>query len=319
MNVLYPEIEPYEHGLLDVGDGQFLYWEACGNPAGKPVLVLHGGPGSGCTPRMRRFFDPAVYRIILFDQRGCGRSLPHASDPATDLATNTTWHLVADIERLREALGVEKWMVLGGSWGSTLGLVYAETHPTRVSEMVLWGVALSRPAEIRWLYEGAAPLFPAQWADFVRGMPEPVRAEAVVEAYFQRLHDPDPAVRLQAAQDFHAWEWALFTTVGNEAPSERWLNPTFQLARARLVTHYFRNQVWLEENFILQHADRLAGMPGVMVHGRMDVGSPLVSAWELARAWPTAELVVVSGAGHATSDPGMDEALVAATRRFGNR
>lgn len=317
MSKLYPDIEPYEHGWLAVGDGQALYWEACGRPTGKPVVVLHGGPGSGCTPHWRRYFDPAAYRIILFDQRGCGRSRPHASAPTVGLDANTTWHLLADIERLRAALGVERWMVFGGSWGSTLGLVYAEAHPERVTEIVLWGTALTRPAEIDWLYHGVAPLFPAQWARFLAGVPEaPARTPDLLDAYFHRLHSPDPAVRLQAARDFQAWEWALFSVVGEAAPSERWLDPAFQIARARIVTHYFRNAAWLEDEHILRHAGRLAGIPGVMVHGRLDVGSPLWSAWQLAQVWPGSELVIVPGAGHSTGDPGLDDALVAATQRF---
>jgi proline iminopeptidase len=313
---LYPEIEPYQHGMLDVGDGNRIDWEACGNPHGKPVVALHGGPGSGRGPRARRFFDPEVYRIVLFDQRGCGRSTPHASDPAVDLSTNTTWHIVGDIERLREALGIPRWMVFGGSWGSTLGLVYAETHPQRVTEIVLWGVALTRPEDIDWLYRGVAPLFPAQWARFARGVPEAQRTGGLLEAYYRLIHHPDPAVHLPAVRAFHDWEWALFDLTGETPPDERWLDPRFQLARGRIVTHYFHHRAWLDDGYILQHAGRLADIPGVMVHGRLDVGSPLVSAWELAQAWPAGELVVVPGAGHSTADPGMDTAIVAATQRF---
>ena len=316
MSFLYPEIEPYQHGLLPSGSGNQVYWEACGSPQGKPVVVLHGGPGSGCTPRMRRFFDPAAYRIILFDQRGCGRSLPHASDPAVDLSANTTWELVADIEHLRLHLGIERWMVFGGSWGSTLGLVYAETHPQQVTEIILWGVAMTRPAEIDWLYRGVAPLFPAEYDRFTRGIPESERSGDWVEDYYRRLHHPDPAVRLKAAHDFHAWEWALFTVQDGAQPGERWLDPAFQMARARIVTHYFRHRAWLEDGFILQNAGRLAGIPGIMVHGRLDVGSPLAAAWELAQAWPASELVIVPAAGHSTSEPGMEAAILAATDRW---
>jgi proline iminopeptidase len=319
MSILYPEIEPYCHNMLDVGDGNQIYWETCGNPGGKPVIVLHGGPGSGCTPRLRCFFDPALYRIVLFDQRGCGRSKPQASDITTELSSNTTWRLIADMERLRENLGVDRWMVFGGSWGSTLGLVYAETYPQHVSDIILWGVAMTRPKEIEWLYYGVAPLFPEQWARFTRGLPDPKCADDILNPYFHRLHSADPVERVNAARDFHEWEWALFSNVGDATPGERWLDPAFQVARARIVTHYFLNRAWLEDGILLRNAERLAGIPGIMVHGNFDVGSPLVSAWELAHAWPGSELVIVRGAGHSTTDPGMDAALVEATNRLSQR
>ena len=316
---LYPEIEPYEHGLLDVGDGNQVYWEACGSPRGKPAVVLHGGPGSGCTPGARRFFDPNAYRIILFDQRGCGRSRPHASDPRTDLSANTTHHLIADMERLRQHLGIERWLVFGGSWGSTLGLAYAEQHPQRVSEIILFGVATTRPSEIDWLYRGVAPLFPEQWERFVAGAPEAGRNGDLVAAYYRLLHDPDPAVRAKAARDFHDWEAGLFSIDPDAKPGPRWFDPDFQMARARIVTHYFHHNAWLEDGVLLREAGRLAGIPGTLVQGRLDLGSPLVTAWELARAWPGSELVLVRGAGHSSGDPGMSDALVAATGRFAGR
>ncbi|HEU5381745.1 MAG TPA: prolyl aminopeptidase [Ktedonobacteraceae bacterium] len=318
MAVLYPEIEPYDHGMLDVGENQSIYWETCGNPSGKPVVVLHGGPGSGCTPRMRRFFDPTVYRIVLFDQRGCGRSRPHASDPTTDLSSNTTWHLLTDIEQLRRHLGITRWMLFGGSWGSTLALAYAEKYSQVVSAIILWGVAMTRRTEINWLYRDVAPLFPEQWARFIAGVPEEERTGDLVEAYFRLMHSADPMVRAKAARDFHAWEWALFTMVTNRTPDpgSRWLDPNFQLARGRIITHYFRQGAWLDEGILLAQAHCLAGIPGVMVQGRLDIGSPLKSAWELAQAWQESELVIVGGAGHDTSDPGMDSALIAATKRF---
>lgn len=319
MSALYPQIEPYDRGILDVGDRNHIYWEACGNQVGKPVIVLHGGPGSGCTPRFRRFFDPASYRIILFDQRGCGRSRPHASDISTDLSVNTTWHLLADIEQLREHLEIDRWMIFGGSWGSTLGLLYAETYPLHVSEIIFWGVAMTRPAEIDWLYYGVAPLFPEEWARFLDGIPGPERTVDLLDAYFQRLNSPDPAVRLQAARDFHAWEFALFSGASGETPSEAWLDPDFQVARARICTHYFRNNAWLEDGILLRNADRLSGIPGIMVHGRLDLGSPLRSAWELDRAWPDSKLVVVPGAGHSPTDAGIDKVLVAATNQWARR
>jgi proline iminopeptidase len=319
MNVLYPQIEPYDRGMLDVGDRNRIYWEACGNQGGKPVVVLHGGPGSGCTPRFRRFFDPSSYHIIQFNQRGCGRSRPHASDISTDLSVNTTWHLLADIELLRERLEIDRWMIFGGSWGSTLGLLYAETYPLRVSEIIFWGVAMTRPAEIDWLYHGVAPLFPGEWARFLGGIQEPERTFDLLDVYFQRLNSPNPAVRFQAARDFHAWEFALFSAANGETPSEVWQDPDFQVARARICTHYFRNTAWLEDGILLRNADRLSGIPGIMVHGRLDLGSPLRAAWELNRAWPDSELVVISSAGHSTSDAGMEAALVAATNHWAQR
>jgi len=316
MDALYPEIDPYAQGMLDSGDGNQIYWETCGQAAGKPVVVLHGGPGSGCRPRLRRFFDPACYRIILFDQRGCGRSRPHAGGPVADLSTNTTWHLIADIELLRETFGIERWMVCGGSWGSTLALAYAQAYPQHVSEMLLWGVAMTRPAEIDWLYHGVAPLFPEQWAKLTRDMPGKRGAGEILSWFHERLHSPDAEVRMQAARDFHEWDWALFNVVGNEKPGDWWLEPAFQLARARIVTHYFRHAAWLEDGILLKNATKLAGIPGIMVHGRMDVGSPLLAAWELSRAWSDSELVIVPGAGHSTSDPGMEQALVMAADRW---
>jgi proline iminopeptidase len=319
MPALYPEHAPYDHGRLDVGDGNLVYWEECGNPDGKPAIVLHGGPGSGCSPAFRSYFDPASYRAVLFDQRGCGRSTPHASDPSTDLSVNTTDHLLEDIERLRRHLDIDRWLVLGFSWGSTLGLAYAETHPDRVSELILVGVTTTRRSEIEWLYHGVAPLFPEQWARFRAGVPAAEREGDLVEAYHRLLEDPDPAVRATAAKDWSDWEFALMSIDPDGTPGPRWSQPDFQLARARIVTHYFRHNAWLEDGILLRHAGALSGIPGVMVHGRLDLGGPLVTAWELDRAWPDGELVVVSGAGHASTDPGMGEAVVAATDRFAGR
>ncbi|MFN0146426.1 MAG: prolyl aminopeptidase [Dehalococcoidia bacterium] len=316
MSALYPEIAPFEHGLLPVGGGHSIYWESCGNPRGRPAVVLHGGPGSGCSAAMRRYFDPGAYRVVLFDQRGCGRSSPHASEPATDLATNTTWHLAGDIERLRVHLGIDRWLVYGGSWGSTLGLAYAEAHPDRVTAMVLAGVTTTRPSEIDWLYGGVAPLFPAEWERFVAGASAVDRKGDVIEAYHALLHDPDPAICTRAAADFHDWEFALMAAGPAAQPSPGWLEPRFQLARARIVTHYFRHNAWLEDGVLLREAGKLAGIPGVLVQGRLDLAAPLVTAWELARAWPGVELAVVDGAGHSPGEPGMSEAIVTATDRF---
>jgi len=311
----YPEIEPYEHGMLDVGDGNLVYWELCGNPAGKPAVVLHGGPGSGCTPWWRRYFDPAAYRIVLFDQRGCGRSTPHASDPSTSLESNTTDHLVADIELLRDRLGIERWLVFGGSWGSVLGLVYAERHPDRVSEMVLTAIATGRRAETHLLTRGAGQLFPEAWARFRDSVPEAERDGDLAAAYARLLENPDPAVREKAARDWCDWEDAMFPA---SPPSLRFESPKFRMAFARLVTHYFSHGSWLEEGIVIREAGVLAGIPGVMVQGSLDLGNLLGTAWKLSHAWPRSELVILSQGSHG-SGPGMKEAIVAATDRFATR
>lgn len=293
---MYPPIEPYESGLLDVGDGNHVYWEVCGNPTSKPALVVHGGPGSGCGTGVRRFFDPDRYRIVLFDQRGCGRSIPHASDPATDLAHNTTWHLVADMERLREHLGIDRWLLHGGSWGSTLILAYAQQHPDRVSQIVINSVTTTRRLEIDWLYRGVGRFFPEQWERFVAGAGSPTDGD-LVGAYARLTSDPDPAVRQRATVDWCAWEDAVVSgeSVGNpygERP------PAARVAMVRICAHYFSHGAWLAEGALLRDAGRLAGIPGVLVHGRLDLGGPLDTAWALHRAWPDAELIVVEDAGH---------------------
>jgi proline iminopeptidase len=309
---VYPPIEPYDHGHLDTGDGHLVYWEVCGNPQGKPALVVHGGPGSGCTPRQRRGFDPERYRIILFDQRNCGRSRPHASDPATDLTTNTTHHLIDDMERLREHLGVDRWLLYGGSWGSTLMLAYAETHPTRVSEMVICGVTMTRRSEIDWLYFGVGRYFPEQRQRFREGVPEAKSDGEVLVAYSRRMSDPDPAVRAKAAHDWTAWEDTVISMEVNGTPnaySDR--PPLALLAFVRICAHYFSNAAWLEEGILLREADKLAGIPGVLLHGRFDLGSPLENAWDLARRWPDARLVVVDDSGHTGSDTMRKEVLAA--------
>lgn len=316
MTTLYPEIEPYDHGMLDVGDNQLIYWETCGKPDGKPVVVLHGGPGAGCNEGMRRYFDPTVYRVILFDQRNCGRSIPHASQMDTDLSANTTEHLLADMEQLRQHLGVERWMLFGGSWGTTLGLAYAERYPQRVSEIVFMGITTTRKSEIDWLYRGIAPLFPAQWERFQAGAGAAGQQDDMVAAYYRLLNDPDPAVRAKAAQDWCDWEMSMLSIDPDAKPNPRWSNPEFRLAFARIVTHYFFHKAWLEEGILLRNADKLAGIPGVLIHGRLDLDAPLVTAWELARAWPDSELILVQGAGHSANDPGMTEAIIAATDRF---
>jgi proline iminopeptidase len=319
MPSLYPEIEPYDYGMLDVGDSNLVYWETCGNPDGKPVILLHGGPGSGWNTGIRRFFDPHRYKIIIFDQRGCGRSMPHASDLSVDLSVNTTEHLLEDIERLREFLGVERWMLFGGSWGSTLGLAYAQRNPDRVTEIILMGVTMTRSSEIDWLYRGVAPLFPEQWQRFQAGVPADERNSSMVSAYHRLLMNPDPTIHLKAAHDWCEWETSLESIEPNRKPNPRRLAPEFQLAFARLVTHYFANKAWLEDGILLKNAGVLAGIPGILIHGRIDFGAPLVTAWELFQVWPNSELVIVEGAGHSASDPGMSDALLAATDRFAAR
>lgn len=310
----YPPIEPYDSGLLDVGDGNRIYWETSGNPDGKPALVVHGGPGSGGHRGSRRYFDPERYRIVIFDQRGCGESLPHASDPATDMSVNTTHHLIADMEKLREHLGIERWLLYGGSWGSTLILAYAERFPERVSEIVILGVTAGRREEIDWLYGGVARFFPEAHERFRAGASH---AEDVVAAYARLLESPDPAVRQQATWDWLTWEDAVISLEENGTPgvySDRTLEEA--LAFVRICSHYFSNGCWLEDAELIRNADRLAGIPGFLLHGRHDLGSPLGTAWELARAWPDAELVVVEDSGHTGSDA-MRRLALAATERFG--
>ncbi|WP_030542580.1 prolyl aminopeptidase [Streptomyces albus] len=295
---LHPPVEPYDRGMLDVGDGQLVYWETCGNPRGKPALVVHGGPGSGCSDRARRYFDPRRYRIVLFDQRGCGRSTPHAGDPATGMRHNTTGHLVADMERLREHLGIESWLLYGGSWGSTLILAYAERHPRRVSEIVIAGVTTTRRSEIDWLYRGAGRFFPAEWERF-RAAAGAERDGGVVGAYARLMEDLDPAVREKAAGDWCAWEDTVLSLEPQGASAPYSGRPSRdRMAMVRICAHYFAHGAWLEEGALLRDAGRLAGIPGVLVHGRFDLSAPLDTAWELRRAWPDAELIVVGEEGH---------------------
>jgi proline iminopeptidase len=315
----YPPIEPYDHGMLDTGDGDLIYWEVCGNPDGKPALVVHGGPGSGCSTGARRLFDPGRYRVVLFDQRGCGRSRPHAADPATDLSRNTTARLLLDMERLREHLGIGRWLLYGGSWGSTLILAYAEKHPDRVSEIVIPGVTTTRRSEIDWLYRGVARFFPEQWEQFRAGVPEADRDGDLVAAYARLMEDRDPEVRAKAASDWTAWEDAVISLETNGRPnaySDR--PPAGLLAFVRICSHYFAHGAWLEEGALLRDAGRLAGIPGVLIHGRLDLGSPLGTAWELARAWPDAELFVIDDSGHTGSDSTRDR-IIDTLDRFARR
>jgi proline iminopeptidase len=317
---LYPETEPYESGMLDAGDGNLVYWEACGNPGGKPAIVLHGGPGSGCTPWHRRLFDPAAYRVVLFDQRNCGRSKPHAAEPDTDLTSNNTPNLIADIELLREQLRIERWLVLGGSWGCSLALAYAESHPDRVSEMVLFGITTGRREELDWLFRGGvASFFPEQWDRLQAGLPEPDRDADVVEAYSRLLHDSDPEVAARAALEWCMWESATPEWPPAPGLAARFSDPRFALAFARIVTHYVRHDAWIEDGSLLRDAGLLADIPAVLVNGRFDFQSPIGNAWELKRAWPEAELVIVDNAGHAADNAEITEELVRATDRFAGR
>ncbi|MGQ0480335.1 MAG: prolyl aminopeptidase [Pseudonocardia sp.] len=299
----YPPIEPYQHGLLDVGDGNRVYWEVCGNPAGKPALMVHGGPGSGCSVNMRRAFDPGAYRAVLFDQRGCGRSTPHAADPGTHLAVNTTEHLLADMERLREHLEIERWLLLGGSWGSTLALAYAELHPDRVSEIVLVSVTTSRRSEIDWLYRGAGRFFPEAWERFAALVPDSADTPALLAGYGRLMADPDPAVRIAATDAWCAWEDTLLGhETGGRPGAFGDRPPEARAALTRICAHYLAHGAWLDEGVLLREAGRLTGIPGVLVHGRLDLSGPADTVWHLARAWPDARLHIVEQAGHTGSD-----------------
>ncbi|RKT52742.1 prolyl aminopeptidase [Saccharothrix australiensis] len=310
---MYPEIEPYDQGMLDVGDGNRVYWEVCGNPYGKPVVFLHGGPGGGSAPVHRRLFDPAAYRIVLLDQRGCGRSLPHSSDPGADLSTNTTWHLVADLERLREHLGIDRWQVFGGSWGATLALAYAETHPERVTELVLRGIFTLRERELDWYYGGGAGmLFPELWDRVTALAPD----GDVIGTYARLLHHPDPAVHEPAAVAWSVWEGSTVTLLERPELVAAFAEPRYALAFARIENHYFAHRGWLEEGQLIRDAGKLQGIPAVIVQGRYDLATPPATAWDLHRAWPGSELVMVPDAGHAFDEPGILRALLAATDRF---
>ncbi|MFS0713691.1 prolyl aminopeptidase [Microbacterium sp. 2P01SA-2] len=317
-DILYPEIEPYETGFLLAGDGQRVYWEQSGNPEGKPVVFLHGGPGGGTSPWHRRFFDPEAYRIILFDQRGCGKSTPHASDPAADLRYNTTWHLVADIELLRRNLGIDRWQVFGGSWGSTLALAYAQAHPDAVSELVLRGIFTLRRHELEWFYEGgAAALFPDLWEDYLAPVPV-IERSRLIEAYHRLLTDPDPEVHVPAAQAWTRWEASTVTLRPDPELVAGMTGAESATAFARIENHYFLHGGWLREGQLIEDAasGRLRGIPGVIVQGRYDACTPPMTAWDLHRAWPEAEFVMVDDAGHSAGEPGIAAALVAATDRF---
>lgn len=318
MRDFYPEIEPYESGHLDVGDGQQIYWETSGKPDGKPVVFVHGGPGGGTSPTQRRFFDPARYRIVLFDQRGCGQSRPHIADGA-DLSVNTTPHLIADMEKLRTHLGIDRWQVFGGSWGSTLGLAYAQTHPDRVTELVLRGIFLLRRSEIDWYYNGGAShIFPDVWESYLEPIPENERDGDLVAAYHRLLTSDDASVARAAARAWTGWEQATSYLLprpeepGQDADEAH----RFDLAFASIENHYFVNHGFLADGQLLDNIDAIAHIPGVIVQGRYDVVCPMRSAWDLHRAWPAADLRIVDDAGHASFEAGIKHQLLEATDRF---
>lgn len=321
LRTFYPEIEPHETGYLEVSDGHELYYEVSGNPAGKPVVFLHGGPGSGVSPAQRRVFDPERYRIVLFDQRMAGKSRPHASAPEADLRTNTTWHLVADIEVLREHLGVPAWQVFGGSWGSCLALAYAQTHPSRVSELVLRGIFTLRRTELDWMYEGPLRnVYPEAWEDYLAPVPPERRVPGrLQEAYHDLLFDPDSAVHVPAGAAWTAWENTVISLYPDPANLAKADDRQHAVSFARIENHFFVNHGWLEEGQLIRDAHLLADIPTVIVQGRYDMCTPAVSAYELARAMPHAELVITPDAGHAFSEPGTLDALIRATDAFAGR
>ena len=308
---LYPPIEPYASGMLDVGDGHRLYWERCGTPGAKPAIFLHGGPGGGSSPAHRGQFDPARYDVLLFDQRGCGRSTPFAS-----LEANTTWHLVEDIERLRAMAGVERWQVFGGSWGSTLALAYAEKYPERATELILRGIFLFEQREIDWLFRsGASEIYPEEWDAFVAPIPPAERGD-LVEAYRKRLTGDDRAEQMIAAKAFAQWEGTTTTLLPDPAAMANFTADDKAIAAARIENHYMVNKGWFEDGQLLRDVGRLKGIPGIIVQGRHDSCTPPWAAWQLKKAWPEVELQIVPDGGHLYSEPGILDGLIRATDRF---
>ncbi|WP_421991504.1 prolyl aminopeptidase [Qipengyuania sp.] len=311
---LYPEIEPFETGMLDVGEGHSLHWERVGTRGAKPAVFLHGGPGGGMSPDHRRQWDPELYDVLLFDQRGCGKSLPFA-----EIEHNDTWRIVEDIERLREMCGHEKWQAFGGSWGSTLALAYAEKYPERVSELVLRGVFLAREQEKTWLYGyGASEIMAEQWDEFIGLIPEPERGD-LVRAYYNRLTSEDEATRLAAAREWSLWEGHVATLLPNESLLESFGDPAKAVPFARICAKFFLEGFFLEENELLGKVGRLSGIPGIIVQGRHDICTPPSAAWALKKAWPEAELWMVDDAGHSASEPGIVDGLVRATDQLAGK
>ncbi len=314
MYKLYPEIKPYATHRLAVDKPHQLYIEECGNPDGLPVAFVHGGPGAGCEPYHRRFFDPNVYRIVLFDQRGCGRSTPHA-----ELTDNTTQALVADMEVIRQHLKIDKWVVFGGSWGSTLGLVYAQTHPEAVLGLILRGIFLCSRREIHWFYQdGASRIFPDYWEDYLRPIPEAERGD-LVRAYYKRLVGDDEVARMAAAKAWSLWEGRAATLQLSKSVVDHFARPSTALSLARIECHYFMHDSFLEVDQILRNAHRLADIPAIIVHGRYDIVCPVENAWALHRAWPQATLKIIADAGHSASEPGITDALIKATMTLSHR
>lgn len=314
LRTLYPAIEPYATGTLDVGDGHSIYYERVGTPGAKPAVFLHGGPGGGISPTHRRLFDPALYDVILFDQRGCGKSTPHA-----ELEANSTWHSVADIERLREVLGVEQWLVFGGSWGSTLALAYAQKHPQRVSELVLRGIYMCTPGEQHWFYQfGVSELFPEKYERFVAPIPEAERGD-MLRAYHRRLTSGTREEQIAAARTWSLFEGEIITLLPDPAMSAQHDEGEFALAFARIEAHYFVHDCWLEPNQLLRDAHKLSTIPGTIIHGRYDMPCPARYAWELHKAWPEADFHLIEGAGHAFSEPGILDQLIRATDRYAGK
>lgn len=312
MRDLYPALEPYETGFLQVSDLHTLYYEQVGNPTGKPVVFLHGGPGGGIEPIYRRYFDPQKWRVILFDQRGCGRSTPHA-----ELTDNTTWHLVSDIEQLRQHLGVDRWVVFGGSWGSTLALAYSQTHPEACRGLILRGIFMLRERELQWFYqEGCSLIFPDAWEDYLQPIP-PEERHDLIAAYYRRLTHPDRTLRLTAARAWSIWEATTSKLIPDPGLQKRFGESQFADAFARVECHYFVNKGFLEsEDQLLKGCDRIRHIPTVIVQGRYDVVCPMVTAWELHKALPGAEFIVVPDAGHSMTEPGIRTALIEASDRF---
>ncbi|THF56742.1 prolyl aminopeptidase [Ollibium composti] len=314
LRTLYPEIEPFETGMLDVGDGHTIYWERVGTKGAKPAVFLHGGPGGGVSPKQRRQFDPKLYDVVLFDQRGCGRSTPYAS-----LDANTTWHLVADMERLRELCGFDKWLVFGGSWGSTLALAYAETHPERVSELVVRGIYTLTRAELEWYYQfGVSEMFPDKFERFQAPIPEAERGD-MMAAYRRILTGSDRQKQSEAAIAWSSWEGQTITLLPEPETSDHFAEADYALAFARIENHYFVHGGWFEEGQLLRDAGRLKDIPGVIVHGRYDMPCPMKYAWALHKAWPKAEFFLVEGAGHAFTEPGILDRLIYATDMFAGK
>ncbi len=310
----YPEIEPFETGFLDVGDGHTIYWERVGTRGAKPAVFLHGGPGGGSSPLQRRLFDPRLYDVLLFDQRGCGKSTPHAG-----LEANTTWHLVADIERLRALMGVEKWLVFGGSWGSTLALAYAETHPEHVSELVLRGIYTLTKGELDWYYQfGVSEMFPDRWEMFQAPIPENERHD-MMGAYRRYLTGTDRKKQLECAIAWSTWEGATITLLPNPDYAAHFGEDDYAIAFARIENHFFVHAGWLEEGQLLRNAGKLKDIPGVIVHGRYDMPCPAKYAWALHKAWPKADFHLIEGAGHAFLEPGILDQLIRATDRFAGK